>query len=338
MLGPSGCGKTTTLRLIAGFEQPTAGRILLDGVDVSRTPPEKRNVNTVFQNYALFPFLSAQENVAFGLRYQRLAKPEITRRVGEALELVEMGALRQAQAGRALRRTAATDRPRQGARPQPGGAAARRADGCARRQAAARPQGRAQGAAGAGRHHLPLRHPRPGGSPHDVRSTGRHVQRPAGADRITARRLRGAGLDLRRRLPRRLEPDDHRRRRHRTRIEVSGSAGGHGVAGRCQRRQPARSGPALRPARERRAPVVRPGGRELRPGHDRAHGVPRAVHAGLRPAGSRTVPAGAHPGEPGAGVTRAGHTGQRPSRAGDVARARRDDPELAAGARSRRRC
>jgi spermidine/putrescine transport system ATP-binding protein len=91
LLGPSGCGKTTTLRLIAGFEQPTSGRILLDGVDVSRVPPEKRNVNTVFQNYALFPFLSAQENVAFGLRYQRLGKPEITRRVGEALELVEMG-------------------------------------------------------------------------------------------------------------------------------------------------------------------------------------------------------------------------------------------------------
>ena len=67
LLGPSGCGKTTTLRLIAGFEEPTAGRILLDGIDVSHVPPHKRNVNTVFQSYALFPFLSVFDNVAFGL-------------------------------------------------------------------------------------------------------------------------------------------------------------------------------------------------------------------------------------------------------------------------------
>jgi ABC-type sugar transport system ATPase subunit len=68
LLGPSGCGKTTTLRLIAGFEQPTSGRILLDGVDVSDVPPHRRNVNTVFQSYALFPFLDVFDNVAFGLR------------------------------------------------------------------------------------------------------------------------------------------------------------------------------------------------------------------------------------------------------------------------------
>jgi len=66
LLGPSGCGKTTTLRLIAGFEQPTAGRVLLDGLDVSAVPAHKRNVNTVFQSYALFPFLSVFDNVAFG--------------------------------------------------------------------------------------------------------------------------------------------------------------------------------------------------------------------------------------------------------------------------------
>src|SRR6266481_5513510 len=70
LLGPSGCGKTTTLRLIAGFEQPTSGRILLDGVDVSDVPPHRRNVNTVFQSYALFPFLSVFDNVAFGLRHR----------------------------------------------------------------------------------------------------------------------------------------------------------------------------------------------------------------------------------------------------------------------------
>src|SRR5438067_8673808 len=90
MLGPSGCGKTTTLRMIAGFEQPTEGRILLDGTDMAYTPPHKRNVNTVFQNYALFPFLNVEENVAFGLRYKDLSKQEVRRRVGEALALVRM--------------------------------------------------------------------------------------------------------------------------------------------------------------------------------------------------------------------------------------------------------
>src|SRR3989442_5765720 len=68
LLGPSGCGKTTTLRLIAGFEQPTEGKILLDGQDMAQTPPHRRNVNTVFQNYALFPFLNVHENVSFCLR------------------------------------------------------------------------------------------------------------------------------------------------------------------------------------------------------------------------------------------------------------------------------
>src|SRR5213082_888043 len=70
LLGPSGCGKTTTLRMIAGFEQPTSGQILLDGADMSHTPPHKRGVNTVFQNYALFPHLNVFDNVDFGLRFQ----------------------------------------------------------------------------------------------------------------------------------------------------------------------------------------------------------------------------------------------------------------------------
>jgi spermidine/putrescine transport system ATP-binding protein len=90
LLGPSGCGKTTTLRLIAGFEQPTAGRILLDDVDVSAVPPHKRNVNTVFQSYALFPFLTVFDNVAFGLRNRHLPKAELQSRVYSALELVHL--------------------------------------------------------------------------------------------------------------------------------------------------------------------------------------------------------------------------------------------------------
>jgi spermidine/putrescine transport system ATP-binding protein len=93
LLGPSGCGKTTTLRLVAGFEQPTDGRILLDGVDMARTPPHKRKVNTVFQSYALFPFLSVADNVAFGLRFQDVDKGEAKRRVAEALALVQLQGL-----------------------------------------------------------------------------------------------------------------------------------------------------------------------------------------------------------------------------------------------------
>src|SRR6476469_10337745 len=90
LLGPSGCGKTTTLRMIAGFEQPTSGRIMLDGSDVARVPPHRRNVNTVFQSYALFPHLDVAKNVAFGLKYQRCTKDETRRRVAEALELVQL--------------------------------------------------------------------------------------------------------------------------------------------------------------------------------------------------------------------------------------------------------
>jgi spermidine/putrescine transport system ATP-binding protein len=90
LLGPSGCGKTTTLRLIAGFEEPTAGRILLDGADVSHVPPHKRDVNTVFQSYALFPFLSVFDNVAFGLKHASVSKSELRTRVGDALSLVSM--------------------------------------------------------------------------------------------------------------------------------------------------------------------------------------------------------------------------------------------------------
>ena len=90
MLGPSGCGKTTTLRMIAGFETPTSGAIRLEGVDVSRVPPHKRNVNTVFQHYALFPHMTVWDNVAYGPRSQKKDKSEVTRRVDEILEIVRL--------------------------------------------------------------------------------------------------------------------------------------------------------------------------------------------------------------------------------------------------------
>jgi spermidine/putrescine transport system ATP-binding protein len=90
LLGPSGCGKTTTLRMIGGFEQPTAGLIELQGVDVTWLPPYRRNVNTVFQSYALFPHLTIFENVAFGLRRRGIRGADVKARVAEMLSLVEL--------------------------------------------------------------------------------------------------------------------------------------------------------------------------------------------------------------------------------------------------------
>src|SRR4051812_328889 len=99
MLGPSGCGKTTTLRMIAGFEQPTEGAIRLEGVDVSRVPPHKRNVNTVFQHYALFPHMSVWDNVAYGPRSRRksakLDSAAVKKSVDEMLEVVRLTAFAQ---------------------------------------------------------------------------------------------------------------------------------------------------------------------------------------------------------------------------------------------------
>jgi spermidine/putrescine transport system ATP-binding protein len=90
ILGPSGCGKTTTLRMIAGFEQPTSGQILFEGADITNVPPYKRAINTVFQKYALFPHLNIYENIAFGLRIKKLEETEIEKRVARMLELVNL--------------------------------------------------------------------------------------------------------------------------------------------------------------------------------------------------------------------------------------------------------
>ncbi len=90
MLGPSGCGKTTTLRMIAGFESPTEGAIRLESVDVSRVPPYKRNVNTVFQHYALFPHMTVWDNIAYGPRSAKKGKAEVRRRVDEIIDIVRL--------------------------------------------------------------------------------------------------------------------------------------------------------------------------------------------------------------------------------------------------------
>jgi spermidine/putrescine transport system ATP-binding protein len=99
LLGPSGCGKTTTLRMIGGFEEPTEGRVLLGGEDVTEQPPYRRDVNTVFQSYALFPHLSVERNVSFGLERRGVAREEARTRVGEALELVQLGGLGKRKPG-----------------------------------------------------------------------------------------------------------------------------------------------------------------------------------------------------------------------------------------------
>jgi spermidine/putrescine transport system ATP-binding protein len=95
LLGPSGCGKTTTLRLIAGFEHPDEGSVLLKGEGIAAYPPNKRDVNTVFQHYALFPHLTVGQNIGYGLKIRRLQASEIERRVNEVLETVQMAGLEQ---------------------------------------------------------------------------------------------------------------------------------------------------------------------------------------------------------------------------------------------------
>src|SRR3954470_24711198 len=93
LLGPSGCGKTTVLRMISGLEIPTSGRVLLDGNDVTELPPYRRDVNQVFQSYALFPHLRVSDNIAFGLKMKKIQSDEIHHRVTEAIEMVELSGL-----------------------------------------------------------------------------------------------------------------------------------------------------------------------------------------------------------------------------------------------------
>ncbi len=95
LLGPSGCGKTTLLRMLAGFETPDAGRILLDGKDIAQTPPHQRPVNMMFQSYALFPHLNVRDNIAFGLRRARLPSADIDARVAEMIALVKLDGMEQ---------------------------------------------------------------------------------------------------------------------------------------------------------------------------------------------------------------------------------------------------
>ena len=144
MLGPSGSGKTTCLRLIAGFEPPDAGQVLLDGADVSGVPPYERDVNTVFQDYALFPHMSVVENVAYGLRVRGVAADERRKRAEEMLALVKLeglGERRPMQLSGGQKQRVALARALIN---RPARAAARRAAGRARPEAARGDADRAQ--------------------------------------------------------------------------------------------------------------------------------------------------------------------------------------------------
>ena len=162
-LGPSGCGKTTTLRMIAGFETPTGGTIVLDGEDITYRPPNKRNVGMVFQSYALFPNMTVAENIGFGLRVRKRPSDQIKKRVARAARADPPPRQGRPVPVPAVGRPAAARRagPRPGLRAR--GAAARRASVCARRQdPRLAPPGDPRDPAPARNHHG-LRDPRPGG-------------------------------------------------------------------------------------------------------------------------------------------------------------------------------
>ena len=237
LLGPSGCGKTTTLRMIAGFERPTEGEIRIEGEDVAQLPPHRRPTNTVFQSYALFPHLSVEDNVAFGLKRKKVAKEEIAERVARRAGAGRPGRRGETQARAALGRAAAARRAGAGAGQPAQGAAARRAARRARPEAAQGPAGRAEADPARGRDHLRLRHPRPGGGADDERPDRGDEPRPGRAGRRPRGRLRAPGDDLRRRLHRRLQPDAGDGRAAAARC---GSTTGPTVSGR----RPAASPPA----------------------------------------------------------------------------------------------
>ena len=205
MLGPSGSGKTTCLRLIAGFDQPTSGHIEIFGETAEGVPPYRRNVNTVFQDYALFPHMRVLDNVAYGLMVKGVGKAERQRAGARGARPREARRHGGAAAGGALRRPA----PARGACPRAGqpaeGAASRRAARRARPEAPRADAGRAEGAAAAARHHLRLRHARPGRGAVDGRPRGDLQRRQARAGRHAARCLRAAGDALRRRFRRLVE-------------------------------------------------------------------------------------------------------------------------------------
>ena len=188
LLGPSGCGKTTTLRIIGGFLTPTSGTVTFDGKTINDVPPYKRQINTVFQRYALFPHLDVYDNVAFGLKIHKVPKAEIDQRVREMLEIVSLkgyenrriDALSGGQQQRVAIARALVNRPKVLLLDEPLGALDLRL-----RKDAERTQAHSAGHG----HYLYLCDPRSGGSAFHVRYHCGHGQGPHPADRQTRRYL-----------------------------------------------------------------------------------------------------------------------------------------------------
>ena len=230
LLGPSGCGKTTTLRMIAGFEQPTEGEIFLDGQPIAGIPPYKRNVNTVFQHYALFPHMDVARNVGYGLRQSKVSKDEEARRVAEALGLVRLVGYERrrtwemsgGQQQRVALARALVNHPTVLLLDEPLGAL----DLKLRKEM----QLELKSPPARGRDHVRVRHPRSGRGAHDERRHRGHARRPHPAAGRPHRALRASGQSLRGRLHRFVEL--HRRRpskRSTMRRDVSRSARDRGL-------------------------------------------------------------------------------------------------------------
>ena len=220
ILGPSGSGKTTLLKVIAGFETADAGRILVDGSDVTDLDPAQRNIGMVFQNYALFPHMSVARNVAYPLAMRRMGRAEIAKRVAAALEMVELAGMAErlpkqlsgGQQQRVALARATVFQPRLLLLDEPFGALDRKLR--EQMQLEVRRLQRRLGTDHA------LHHARPGRGAGDVRPHRRHGQGTAAAGRASARDLRGTGQSVHRRL--------HRRVQH-----LRGRGGGRTAGTRC---------------------------------------------------------------------------------------------------------
>ena len=248
MLGPSGCGKTTTLRMIGGFEEPTSGRILLQGEDVTWVPPAKRNVNMVFQAYGLFPHMTvaAERRLRAAHQAHRARRDDRPRGRGAAHRAA--GGPGRAPPPPALRRPAAARRAGPGAGQPPGRPAPGRAAGRPRPEAAPPDAAGAEVDRGPDRNHLRLRHARPGGGADDVRPDRRHERGRGRAGGGAARAVRASQNGVRGRVHRHLEP--------------AGAAGRRAPLGRAG--DAAGRGPAAaraRPGRRRRTRSRSPSGR-----------------------------------------------------------------------------
>ena len=247
LVGPSGCGKSTALRSIAGLEEITSGTISIGAHVVNDLPPKDRDIAMVFQNYALYPHMTVEQNLAFGLQQRKTPKEDIRRRVSEVAGPARPGRLPQAQAGRPVRRPAPAGRDGPGHRPRAQGLPDGRAAVEPRRQAPGVDAGVAVSAARAARRHHRLRDARPGrgddaGSAglRDARRQAPAGRQPAGAVQRAGQSLRGrvhgvAGDELRHRAPR-------SRRRRGGGVRRPPAAGARHAAG-----GPARPGRLLRP-------------------------------------------------------------------------------------------